>query len=329
MADVIKKFKNNTAILAGKITEITQKREGDDKNGKHYTSFKGTIQCGEETVMTRNFEVFCYALTSKGKVNKNYAAFNNLLEEYEAKQKKDEDEDEDEDKDDSVMVELSGSISDNTYVNASNELKEGLKFGMNHVEKFTDYKCDLELDAYVQNISDEIDANDKETGRKRMTLMLMDFSKNPVVIKAVVRKEDIDNVEGCGYDEAGVFGNKIALSYIPHEDVQESKGGWGKKVTKGHSYTELTVVGCEPASEIPDDGGSEEILDADGVKNLLYARKEYTKEKKDAGYQGNKENGSSATTSAKTSAKTSAATSSKKSTKAKKVEEDEEDDLPF
>lgn len=311
MADVIKKFDNNV-VLAGKLAELDEVREADDKNGKHYISVKGAIQCGESTTLIRNFECFIYEKTKKNEDSKAYTNMKSWLKNAVPMTKNAES---------PTMVEMVGNMKDGAYVNASEELKETVKYSMSLVNPFTEYRCDITLEGYVKNVSPEM-RDDKETGRLKVELVSMDFSKNVMDIKnIIVPKEVVDGFSACGYED-GVLG-KLYLSYVPHEDKAPTKGGFGKKMTAGKSYSELTVVGAEDAVEIADEGGSDTVLDRDGVKNMLSVRKEYINELKEKGYQGSKKE-SSVASSGKSFAK--------KNSKAKKVEEDEdedEDDLPF
>lgn len=306
MSDQIKKKLENKAILAGKLLTLEKPVYGN-KDGKEYISFKGTVQCGESPVLTRNFDFFSFKEKKDGKASKAYESATKWLEEaipasVNANQ--------------ATMVELIGSIADGTYVNSLGEMKEVMRYNMSLISNFKSYKCIVGLEGYISSFNEEEDSNNQDTGRVVMSILSQDYHKNPIIIKKViVRKEDRANLENCGY-EAGVVGT-VTASFVAVEDAQ-SNSGWGEQVTGGKSYSELVVVGCSNAAEILDEG-TEKGLGENDVRNLKRMRKEYIDEIKEKGYLGKK--------GSKTAK--SATASTKRSTKATRLEEDDDGDLPF
>lgn len=312
MSDQLKKKRiENKSILAGKLMTLDNKTYGEDKNGKEYLSFKGAIQCGESPVLTRNFDFFTYKLKKDGTESKLYGNASQWVESaipasVNAEQ--------------ATMVEMSGSIADGTYVNSREELKEVMKYNMSMISKFTSYKCIVGLEGYIGSYTEELDGDDEKTGRMIMSILSQDYHKNPIILKKIiVRKEDVSNIDKCGYQE-GMAGT-VTASFVAVEDAAPSSG-WGEQVTEGKSYSELVVIGCSNAVEIVDEG-TEGLFGEDDIRNLKRMRKEYINEIKEKGYQGNKSGKDSPSTSAK---KTSSA---KKNSKISRLEEDDDGDLPF
>lgn len=320
MSDVIKSFRNEV-ILAGKLAELDEPRYGTDKNGRKYVSVRGAIQCVEEAVYLRRFESYINATKKDGTDSKLYERMTSWLEDAVPMTK---------DKENATMVELRGSIQDKPYVSSKEELVEGVRYSMQFINDFTEYKCDVNLEGYVKEPFAEI-VDEKETGRMKTEIISTDSFRNVIHIKNIIIPEDmVEGFNESGYEDGNVTGT-LFLSYLPTEvkEAPVNNGGFGKqRTTDGKNHLELVLIGGEPSVELADDDEDDnpKVVTKAMVKRMNVARKNRLQEIKDAGYQGSKSDSSRKSGFSKSSSKTSSA---KTSSKAKKVEEEDEDDMPF
>ena len=276
----------NSVTLAGYLADIESK-QGVDKNGVDYIRIRGTIQCGEDGVMTRNFTSFIKAKKSDGTDSENYEKVNTWLKKAVPMTK---------DKENATMVKLVGSLTANDYIGSDETLHEGIIPSIQFYNDFDEFACNIDIEGYIKSIADEErgpEDDKKPTGRQRMNLISMDFYHNALDIKnIIIPKEFVDALEDNGYVKGATA--KMYISWLPNskEDAKPKTKGFGQqRVTEGKSYLEMVLTGGDIAYDEDDD--EDKIITTQMCKAMLNERATRLKELEDAGYQGSKGSSSS------------------------------------
>ena len=282
-------------------------REGETENKVPYISVKGSIQFGETGVETLNFRSFALAQKSDGTDSKAYA---NLVKWVENAVPMTED------KAKATKGLFRGSFASNDFYTD----KDGgavVESNIFNVSGFFDYDANfneqnstnaiVDFEGYVKAIADETKGEEKTpTGRKRITLVGLDYRKEAIVLKNVILTEDIaeDFMDLLPVGSTA----KFTLGYYVHKgQTKRPTGGLGKqRVTEGRDYLELVLEGCSDPYE--DD---KEVITTKIMKELMNVREAKLARIKEEG-----ENGT---------------TTSSASTKKAKVEHPAvtEEDIPF
>lgn len=271
----------NSVTLAGYLAEIESK-QGVDKNGVDYIRIRGSIQCGEDAVMTRPFTSFIKAKKSDGSDSENYEKVLKWLKDAIPMTK---------DKENATKVRLVGSLSANDYVGADEQLHEGTTPSMQFFNEFDEFACGLDIEGYIKSIVDEErgpDDDKKPTGRQRMNIVSMDFYHNALDIKNIIIPKDfVDSLEENGYVKGATA--MMYLNWQPNEKTEvkpKAKGFGQQRVTEGRSYLELVLVGGDDAYD--EDEDEDKIITPQMCKAMLSERAARLKELEEQGYQGSK-----------------------------------------
>lgn len=276
----------NSVTLAGYLADIESK-QGVDKNGVDYIRIRGQIQCGEDSLMTRQFSSFIKAKKADGTDSENYEKVLNWLKTAVPLTK---------DKENATMVKLVGSLSANDYVGSDEQLHEGTIASMQFFNDFDEFACDLDIEGYIKSITDEErgpEDDKKPTGRKRLNLISMDFYHNALDIKNIIIPKDfVDALEDNGYVKGATA--KMYVSWKPNEkgEVKPKTKGFGQqRVTEGKSYVEMVLTGGDIAYD--EDEQEDMIITTQMCKAMLNERASRLKELEEVGYQGSKGSNSS------------------------------------
>lgn len=314
----------NKVRLAGKLAEISEMRSGETNNGIPYVSFDGAIQCGPSADYVVKFRTFVKSKKSDGTDSKNFTAVKKWYNEAVSIAQ---------DKDNATMVEMFGSVTDNPYVNIEGKLIEGTQFSIQAFRKFEDYAADIDIEGFIQGVTDETKGidNPEPTGRQKLRLISRDIFGNFLDFKNLIVTEDlVDALNDNGYERGATA--KFFISLIPTEAkaAAPKAGGIGKqRTTSGYSHLEWVIVGADPVI----DADSDKALDRHLIKDGMSVRAAHLKEVEDKGYLGGTSNSSKSSSDTKTSGATK---SSGRSGIGKKKDDMEElpdilddDDMPF
>lgn len=263
-------------------------KEGKTSSDVPYLSVKGEIQFGETGVETLKFRSFATAQKSDGTDSKAYTNLSSWVEKA------------------IPMTQDKANATKNLFrgVVASNDFytdKDGgtvVESNVFNVNSFGDYdenftgsdnatNAIVDIEACVKAIADETKGEDKTpTGRKRVTLVGLDYRKEAIVLKNVILPEDIAE----DFMDLVPVGStaKFTLGYYIHKGTaKKATGGIGKqRVTEGRDYLELVIEGCSDPYE--DD---KDVITPKKMKELMNVREIKLNRIKEEG-----ENGDSAPT---------------------------------
>lgn len=304
---------SNRVHLAGALAELSDVNEGNTAGGIPYVSFRGAIQCGPSAVYTVPFRSFVKSKKADGTDSKNFAKVKEWLKDAKPMTK---------DKENPTMVDLVGSLTDNPYVNKEGKLVEGTQYSVQLFGDFKDYAAEIDLEGYIQKVTDETKGvdSDETTGRQRIRLITRDIFRNTLDIKNIIVPKDLVRpLRDNEYEDGRTA--KLFLTLMPNEAPAPVKsGGIGTQRTSGASYLELVLTGADPVV----DEDSEDALSPKLIKAAMSERKSHLDEIKEAGYQGGNSSDNKSSTS------TSRNGIGNVSSKAKAVEEiPEDEDFPF
>lgn len=314
MTEKIRKL-DNKVHLAGALAELDRVIEGTTKDGVPYLSFSGAVQCGTESYETVRFRTFVKSKKSDGTDSKNYAKVKQWVASAVSMV---------DDPESPTYVDMIGSVTDNPYVAADGELREGLQFSLQLFGKFTEYAKEIDLEGFVHSIVDEV-VNEEETGRQKMRLITRDMFNNTLDVKNIIVPEDlVDALSENGY-EKGVTAT-FFIELQPNKKVNKTAetGGIGKqRVDGGKPYLEWVLQGAKPVI----DPESENALEPKLMKAAMTERQTRLDEIKAAGYLGNKNGNTTGAERTGVGAKSTTTKTQKASQKVTKELED--DDFPF
>lgn len=240
--------------------------EGETDKKIPYMSVKGEIQFGETGVETIKFKSFALAKKTDGTDSKAYKNLVDWVEKAVPMTK---------DKANATKTLFRGSFASNDFYTD----KDGgrvVESNVFNVNNFFNYEENYEeatnaivdFEGYVKAIADETKGEDKTpTGRKRVTLVGLDYRKEAIVLKNIIVEEDLaeDFVESVPVGSTA----KFSMGYFVHKgQVKKPTGGLGKqRVTEGRDYLELVLEGC---SEVYED--DKEVITPKILKELMNVR---------------------------------------------------------
>ena len=271
--DQIRRLKNDVC-LAGKLLELSDVREGTTQKGIDYISFKGIIGYdGENKACTQRFSAFIQAKKSDGNPSKIYPVATKWVQEAVPATENPEN---------PTMVQFRGSLVDNPFVNKEGKLVEATEFRVSLIGDFKEYKADIDLEGFIQAITEE-EVNDDATGRYKMTLFTRDIFNNNLSVKnIIIDAETYKAMMDAGDYERGVTAT-FFISLKAGKVAQPVKGGFGvQRVGDQTTRSEWMLCGATP----PIDLDSEQALSNAIVKAAMAERAAKLKEIEDKGYQG-------------------------------------------
>lgn len=242
--------------------------EGETDKKIPYMSVKGEIQFGETGVETIKFKSFALAKKTDGTDSKAYKNLVDWVEKAVPMTK---------DKANATKALFRGSIASNDFYTD----KDGgtvVESNVFNVSNFANYNENylndqstnaiVDFEGYVKAIADETKGEEKTpTGRKRVTLVGLDYRKEAIVLKNIIVSEDIaeDFVDLLPIGSTA----KFSMGYFVHKgQTKKPTGGLGKqRVTEGRDYLELVLEGCSDAYE--DD---KEVITPKIMKELMNVR---------------------------------------------------------
>lgn len=242
--------------------------EGETDKKIPYMSVKGEIQFGETGVETLKFRSFALAKKTDGTDSKAYKNLVDWVENAVPMTK---------DKANATKALFRGSFASNDFYTD----KDGgtvVESNVFNVTNFFNYdenylskqstNAIVDFEGYVKAIADETKGEDKTpTGRKRVTLVGLDYRKEAIVLKNMIVLEDIaeDFVDLLPVGSTAKFN----MGYFVHKgQAKKPTGGLGKqRVTEGRDYLELVLEGCTEAYE--DD---KEVITPKILKELMNVR---------------------------------------------------------
>lgn len=267
----------NKVRVAGALVSLSEMKEGVTQDGVPYCSFNGKVACDPEGKVEINFRTFEKAKTKMGKDMANYPK---VLAWYKSAVSKETN------PDNPTMVEISGSLTDNPYVNSQDQLVETCQYSLKYFSEFKNYKAQIDVEGYIESLVEEVVGEDEtSTGRMRMTLISRDGFNNTIVLKNLVIPEDfVDSLDGAGWEKGATI--SAAIDIVPVESVKTvNTAAFGKQhAVQNFIRKEMVVTGGEVAFD-PD---SERALKRSQVKAMMEERKAKLDAVVDAGYQGNK-----------------------------------------
>lgn len=258
----------NKIDVNGTLATMEVKEGNTAESGVPYISVKGSIQFGETGVETINFRSFALAKKADGTDSKAYANLAKWVENAVPMT---------DDKENATKGLFRGSFASNDFYTDRDggSLVESNVF---NVSGFFDYDVNfneqnstnaiVDFEGYVKAIADETKGEEKTlTGRKRVTLVGLDYRKEAIVLKNVILTEDIaeDFMDLLPVGSTA----KFTLGYYVHKgQTRKPTGGLGKqRVTEGRDYLELVLEGCSDPYE--DD---KEVITPKILKELMNVR---------------------------------------------------------
>lgn len=277
----------NSVTLAGALAELDRSkiREGVDKNGKKYISFRGAIQCGPTSVYTRSFRAYINATKADGSDSENYTRVKKWLDNAVPMTQ---------DKENPTMVRVVGSLSANDYIDNTNKMQNGFEVSAQFFNDFDPsaenggYACNIDIEGFIAGVSDEergSDGNTRPTGRKIIRLLSMDFYRNVLDLKKIfVGKDIVDELENAGYERGATVKMYIDWEPTANEPVVSNTKSFGKvhETTSGRNYLEMVMIGGDVAYD-PD---SNMALSQDTARLMLTERASHLKTLEAEGYKG-------------------------------------------
>lgn len=314
----------NSVTLAGALAELDRSkiREGVDKNGKKYISFRGAIQCGPTSVYTRSFRAYINATKADGSDSENYTRVKEWLAKAVPMTQN---------KDNPTMVRVVGSLSANDYIDNTNKMQNGFEVSAQFFNDFDPnaenggYACNIDIEGFIAGVSDEergTDGNTRLTGRKIIRLLSMDFYRNVLDLKKIFVNQDIaEELENAGYERGATV--KMYIDWEPNanEPVVSKAKSFGKvhETTNGRNYLEMVMIGGDVAYD-PD---SNMALSQDTARLMLTERASRLKTLEAEGYKGSS-TGNGGTSTNRTGSFGKAASTAKMSPVI-----DDDEDFPF
>ena len=286
MSDKIRSL-SNTVTLVGKITEIDVK-QGKNKNKSPDIQIKGEIRFGDAKAQTRKFETYVAQFNAEGKENKLYDMTLPFASSVKSVAKVGEEE--------ATTVSIQAEFNANDYVNAKDNLVEGLKIVGKFFNDINDVSQDkfkgiADVEGYIQSIVPEVKGEEeKETGRLRVTLLTTDFFGNIIPVKNIIVPSEIREAFEEGYQVGQTA--KLFVDFIVNQSEEKpvKTGGIGKqRVTQGKSYVEMILTGADPAFDEDDE---EMGISSEAIRIALSERKAMLNDLKEKGYQGSKNSSS-------------------------------------
>lgn len=276
----------NKARVAGALVSLSKLSEGVGQDGVPYCSFSGKINCDPEGKVQVSFRTYEKAKKKNGEDMKNYpkvlAWYKNAI----PQESNPDNPTKDNDPNNPTMVEISGSITDNPYVNVEGQLIEGHQYNLKYFSDFKEYKAQMDIEGYVESLVEEtIGEDETPTGRMKMTLISRDGFGNTIVMKNLIIPEDfVDSLEDAGWEKGATI--SAAIDLTPSESVKTvNTAAFGKQhAVQGFVRIEKVVTG----GDIAVDPDSERALQRSQVKAMMTERKNKLQEVVDNGYQGSK-----------------------------------------
>lgn len=274
----------NRARVAGAVVSLSKLNEGVGQDGVPYCSFTGKIACDPEGKIQINFRTYEKAKKKNGEDMENYPK---VIAWYKSAIPMQDNPDNPNKKGDAknpTMVEISGSITDNPYVNKEGKLVEGYQYSLKYFSAFKEYKAQMDIEGYVASLGEEtVGDDDTPTGRMRMTLISRDGFKNTIVLKNLVIPEDfVESLDDAGWEVGATI--SAAIDVVSNESTKTvTTTAFGKQhALQDYVRKELVVTGGDVALD-PD---SERALKRSQVKAMMEERKTKLDETEAAGYQG-------------------------------------------
>ena len=283
----------NKVSVNGTLATLEVKEGNTNETNVPYISVQGTIQFGETGVETIKFRSFTTAQKKDGTDSKAYTNLCKWVENAVPMTK---------DKVNATKVLALGSFAANDFY-TDRDGGAVVESNIFNVNTFLDYDTNffeqnatgaiVDFEAYVKAIADETKGEDKEpTGRKRVTLIGLDFRKEAIVLKNVIVEKEIaeDFMDLLPVGSTA----KFTLGYYVHKGTaKKPTGGLGKqRVTEGRDYLELVFEGCSDPYE--DD---KDLITPKKLKELMKVREDKLARIKAEGESG----GTSTTTTKKKS----------------------------
>ena len=183
----------NRVRLGGMLTSLSEMREGVSSDGVPYVSFSGKIACDPDGIIELPFRTFEKAKTKRGTDIKNYPLVIDWYKHAVAKEN---------DPEHATMLEVTGSLTDNPYVNKEGKLIEGYQYSMKYFSDFKEYKAEIDMEGYVASIVEEVKGEEETpTGRMRMALISRDGFNNVLHLQNLVIPADfVEALEDAGWD---------------------------------------------------------------------------------------------------------------------------------
>lgn len=257
-------------------------KEGETDKKVPYMSVKGEIQFGETGVETLKFRSFALAQKTDGTDSKAYKNLVDWVENAVPMTK---------DKANATKALFRGSFGSNDFYTDKDggTVVESNVFNVNNFANYNENYLNeqstnaiVDFEGYVKAIADETKGEDKTpTGRKRVTLVGLDYRKEAIVLKNIIVTEDIaeDFVDLLPVGSTA----KFSMGYFVHKgQSKKPTGGLGKqRVTEGRDYLELVLEGCSDAYE--DD---KEVITPKILKELMNVREAKLAKLKEEGESG-------------------------------------------
>ena len=271
----------NKVEINGTLATLEVK-EGETDKKVPYMSVKGEIQFGETGVETLKFRSFALAQKTDGTDSKAYKNLVDWVENAVPMTK---------DKANATKTLFRGSFGSNDFYTDKDggTVVESNVFNVNNFANYNENYLNeqstnaiVDFEGYVKAIADETKGEDKTpTGRKRVTLVGLDYRKEAIVLKNIIVTEDIaeDFVDLLPVGSTA----KFSMGYFVHKGrSKKPTGGLGKqRVTEGRDYLELVLEGCSDAYE--DD---KEVITPKILKELMNVREAKLAKLKEEGESG-------------------------------------------
>lgn len=179
MAEFMNNRLKNNVTLSGEVVSISNAKEGVTQAGVPYVSCRGEIACSEDGSQIFSFRIFSKKTNASGAESKAYPKLRAgimggwITREMCAQNV------------DAVPTKicLCGGCNQNMYVSQDGKLIEGVEYGVTYSRDFKEYKAEIDIEAYVNNVQEEF-VGDEPTGRLVYNLMSKDGFGNIIMLKA-------------------------------------------------------------------------------------------------------------------------------------------------
>ena len=296
----------NSRHIAGRLAELGELTQKEGSDGHMFIRFDGKIQYGDEDYEVASFQVYIREKTRDGQDSKQYSE---ALAWYKSAIPMTKD------KENCTWVDLSGSVTQNLFVDNSGKLVESYRNSMRFFKTFSKAANELDIEGYIAGVSEG------EDGKVKMGFLSRDMFGNCLKWNPLmVAPEIAEDLDAAGYEKGRTA--ELHIVWVPDKTESKPKRKSFGIVRSVPDRIRMipTVVGGYPALDEDD----EDALTRAQMKNLSEI---YEQQKRDiiAKHEEDQKNGGhSKATSTKSTGKVSSAEKSKKFT-----ELDDDDELPF
>lgn len=267
----------NRVVLAGKLAELKEVKEGITKKGVPYISIKGAIQSSpDDPVYTHSFSFFAQSKNNKGEDVRAFKDAKKFASTAVPMTK---------DPDNPTLISFTGSVEPMDYVAADGNFRESFQFNMSRIDNFEDYKAQIDLEGFILALAPETRGEEERpTGRERLRIFSRTFSGEVLDIKHIIIPKDIVGPFKANKYNKGVTSTFfINLLKNNNEPVKEAGGIGTQRTTSGNSWLEWVLVGASPVAK------GDKALTVDVVKAALNEWEVHKQQIKDAGYLGKRD----------------------------------------